>query len=118
MLQLDAKSFLVTFGQRFPLASVQAWTWEADDDEFGKRAELLLAPAATATVDLQLTQLMLVITERDSSNQDSGSSVVFDALIQFEDGTVVINGADHPFSLDAVRLAIDEFVSQLEAGGL
>lgn len=114
----SAVEFLAEFAAEFDHEDVRSWQWEGEDDLFGKRVSWPLGRDelidAIATVELMENQLQLTITEREiatsseSASEPSGE-VVFSALIQFEDGTVAIDGEFFPYAPASISEAIRAF---------
>lgn len=114
MLQLDAPSFLQKFAVNFSQPEVQKWTWGAEENDFGKSVSWDIPagegqPKLNATIDLQLTQLALVISEHDDVAKHADATIVFNALIQFEDGIAVVDGLDRAYSEQTITDVIAEF---------
>ena len=110
----NAPEFLASHG-KLVIQPVKAWEWDAGDDDFGKRFSLPIPPFATATVELQLNQLSLVITERDNTVVDADTTVVFDALIQFEEGFITMDGLTHPITDTGIQFVLNEFNLRIES---
>lgn len=118
---IDAKGFLGQYAAAFENEAVRGWQWVGDDDDFGKSLSWDVRPydpavgqtvEVNASVDLQLTQLTLAISERDMTDGNSAAtetSVVFEVLVQFEDRTLSVNGVEQEYSDSAIRAAILEF---------
>jgi hypothetical protein len=113
-----AVEFLQAFGSLFGSDEVRNWVWTVDDDEAGKRTSWTVgddpAVEAVASVDLMEGQLQLTVTERGlgTSSEDVSTSepqVLFDALIQFDEQTVIINSEPLPYTVEAISLAIRQF---------
>lgn len=122
MTPTDANDFLMGFGGEFENEVARNWRWSGqDDDDFGKMESWTVRPydpdngqtvEVVASIDLQLTQLQLSISERDMTNgllSAADTTVVFDALIQFEDQTLTVGGEEREYSESEIRLAIQEF---------
>ena len=112
----DAQDFLPAMGLYIANDVVKAWSWEKDDDQFGKRHSWSIGGEgveAIATVDLQLAQLTLSISERDISGVEEGRDadpvLTFEALFQFEDQTVVKDGVALPYTSQAMADVIRQF---------
>lgn len=117
----DAKDFLRRYAAAFENETVRGWEWIGDDDDFGKSLSWDVRPydpkegqtvQVNASIDLQLTQLTLAISERDMTeggSADVDTSVVFEMLVQFEDRTLTVNGVEQEYSDSAIRAAILEF---------
>ncbi len=117
----DAKDFLERFAPEFENVAVQGWKWDKEDDDFGKSLSWDIRPydpesgqsiQANASVDLQLTQLMLSISEREMENSpldNTDTRIVFDALVQFEDRTLTVSGTEREYSESEIRAVIREF---------
>lgn len=121
-LPSDASRFLSSFAHFFENDVVREWKWDgSDDNDFGKAHSWDVVPfdpeagqvvQANASVDLQLTQLTLSVSERQmdtgpSSNTDT--RIVFEALIQFEDCRLTVGGVEREYSEEEIRAAILEF---------
>lgn len=117
----DAGQFLARFASDFEHEVVRAWTWGGEDSDFGKALSWDVQPFApeagrviqvNASVDLQLTQLMLAISERDMEQgalANTDTQVSFDALIQFEDCALVVNGVEREYNENEIRAVLREF---------
>lgn len=117
----DAVDFLRRFGPEFENETVRGWQWGQDDSDFGKTVSWdvqSFAPEAgqvveaSASVDLQLTQLTLSISERDMTEwrlANTDTTLIFEALVQFEDRTLTVNGVEREYTEAEVRSTIREF---------
>ena len=117
----DAKDFLARYGREFENDAIQGWVWGGEDDDFGKALSWDTHPCepesgqtvqANASVDLQLTQLTLAISERDLGDKVSphaDAAVVFTALLQFEDRTLTVDGDEREYSESEIGAVIREF---------
>lgn len=118
----DASSFLSAHASNFENEAVRAWRWgdDPEDNDFGKSHSWDVVPFSpehgqtvqvNASVDLQLTQLTLSISERDMSEgpASADTNIVFEALVQFEDRRIVVDGAEREYSTDEIRALIAEF---------
>ncbi|WP_432262881.1 hypothetical protein [Cupriavidus sp. TMH.W2] len=109
----DARSFLDRFAERFESTEVQAWHWEADDNDFGKRTSWQvgdgMATEVTAAVELMAGELTLRVTERQLDADDSDSEATFEARVSFDDRTVTIDGATLPYDEPSIAAVIDRF---------
>jgi len=57
----------------------------------------------------------LVITERDNTVVDADTTVVFDALIQFEEGFITMDGLTHPITDTGIQFVLNEFNLRIES---
>lgn len=117
----DAKDFLERFALEFGNDAVQGWVWGGEDDDFGKAISWDVRPykpeegqvvQANASIDLQLNQLTLAVSERDMKEgalANTDTRMVFEALVQFEDRTLTVDGADREYSESEIRTVIREF---------
>lgn len=109
----DAIAFLTQFGALFESTEVQQWTWGEGDDLHGKRVSWPVGDGevveAVASVELMATQLQLTVTERDLSNPEMGSDVSFDALVNFDEKIVTLNGEPMPYEAASVQQVIERF---------
>lgn len=112
---IDASEFLANFGALFENEFVRAWQWGGDDADFGKsyswtvRAidpELGQVVEVVASVDLQLTQLTLSISERESA---ADAVLTFVALVQFEDRSLAVNSVETEYSALEIMAVIADF---------
>ncbi|WP_208458373.1 hypothetical protein [Burkholderia vietnamiensis] len=113
-----AADFLQRWASHFTSEEVRNWVWTDEDDDFGKRTSWHVAgdPAveAVATVELMYDQLQMTVTERDlaTSSEDASSAdagVLFDALISFEDRSIVVDGEPLPWREESIADAIRLF---------
>lgn len=99
----SAVDFLKCFGQLFTNEVVRSWAWQPEDDEFGRAHHWLVRPGSldeveaevSASVDLQIDQLQLVVSERTPGE---GSSIVLNVLVQFVEQTLLVDGEPAEFS--------------------
>jgi hypothetical protein len=113
-----AAEFLQHWAGRFSNDEIRNWVWTVDDDDFGKRTSWHVgadpAVEAVASVELMVDQVQLTITERDLATSSEGVSdadatVVFDALIQFEEGSVVLDGEPLPWDEKSITSVVQQF---------
>ena len=106
---------------RFSSDEIRNWVWTADDDVFGKRESWHVGadPAleAVASVELMFDQIQLTITERDLATSSEGMSdadatVVFDAQIQFEEQSIVLDGEPLPWNEASITSVVQQFNEQ------
>lgn len=111
----DAREFLACFGATFENEVVRTWQWDGEDADFGKSHSWTVRPFApeagqiievVASVDLQLTQLTLSISEREV---DADAVLTFVALVQFEDGTLAVNSVERECCEQEILAAIADF---------
>lgn len=110
----NAREFLAMFGLLFTHPVAREWVWNEGDDDFGKSVSWVITPASvdevqaevSASIDLQLTQLQLVVSERSPGDS---AVVVFSVLVQFEEQSLVVNGEAGEFAEAAISEAIQEF---------
>lgn len=112
----SADEFLPVFGPSIRNESVQSWVWAPEDDQIGKQYSWDIGGdgvEAIATVDLQQSQLLLSISERNISDEgdprQNDAVVTFLALIQFEDQSVSLDGQALPYTEQAMRDVIRQF---------
>jgi hypothetical protein len=124
-MHMTAEKFLLEYAALFLQPVVSAWKWDsAADDDFGKSHSwpvLQEGHEINAAVDLQWTQLQLSISDRDVSPPESpeqvmtcDTHVVFDALVQFEDGRIVWDGAELPLTAENIAQVIAAFNARAE----
>lgn len=113
-----AADFLQHWAARFSNEEIRNWVWAADDDDFGRRTSWRVggdpAVEAVASIELVLNQVQLTITERDLATSSEGMSdadsvVVFDALIEFETQSIVLDGEPLPWTEAAVAAVVQQF---------
>jgi hypothetical protein len=118
MNMTGAAEFLQRWATHFTNEEVRNWVWSADDDVFGKRTSWQVGEAqameSIASVELMEDHIQLTVTERDvatSSEDVSGADaqVVFDAVVDFEECSVLINGEPLIWGDSAIAEALRRF---------
>jgi hypothetical protein len=116
---ISATEFLQQWAARFSNDEIRNWVWSSDEDDvFGKRASWRVgedpAMEAVASAELMLDQIQLTITERDLATSSEGMSdadatVVFDAQIQFEEQSIVLDGEPLPWGEKSIASVVQQF---------
>lgn len=125
-----ASYFLRDFASDLRAEEVREWKnrpWDSEDEVFGRSLSwdwTIGGVDSSASVDLQETQLQLVVSERAEFACTDGrpgvegeSDVIFSALIQFEEQRIAVNGDVLLFSDASIRQVLDLFARVDGLGG-
>jgi len=112
----DAPSFIAQYRESFSNDVVRQWGWQDDDADFGKTHHWIVRAASadgteaevSASVELQLDQLQLVVSER-YPNLGADTQLVLNALIVFDPPALYIDGLETGFSESAIEHVLSEF---------